>query len=58
MDIKQSPTNLRLSFGVVNCLKVFPTPFNAINSLLKITLNFTPIHVYPRLKNTQDLDEL
>ena len=33
----------------VNCLEVFPTPFNSINSLLIITLNFTPIHVYPRL---------
>ena len=35
---------------MVNCLEVFPTSFNSINSLLIITLNFTPIHVYPRLK--------
>ena len=30
---------------------MFPTPFNSINSLLIITLNFTPIHDNPRLKN-------
>ena len=48
------PNNLELSFGVVNCLEVFPNPFNSINSLLKITLNFTPIYFYPRLKNTGD----
>ena len=29
---------------------MFPTPFNSINFLLITTLNFTPIHVYPRLK--------
>ena len=34
---------------MVNCLEVFPTPFNSINSLLIINLNFTPIHVHPRL---------
>ena len=34
MDTKQSPTNLGLSFGVVNCLVVFPTHFNLTNSLL------------------------
>ena len=34
MDTKQSPTNLGLSFGVVNCLVVFPTHFNPNNSLL------------------------
>ena len=34
------------SFGI---MEVFPTPFNSINSLLIITLNFTPIHVYPHL---------
>ena len=39
MDTKQSPTNLGLSFGVVNCLLVFPTNFNR-----NITSNFTPIH--------------
>ena len=36
MDTKQSPTNLRFSFGVVNCLVVFPTHFNQNNSLLII----------------------
>ena len=34
---------------------MFPTPFNSINSLLIITLNFTPIHVYPRLKLFLDI---
>ena len=34
MDIKQSPTNLGLSFRVVNCLEVFLTHFNPNNSLL------------------------
>ena len=36
MDIKQSPTNLGLSFGGrgVNCLVVFPTQFSPNNSLL------------------------
>ena len=34
MDTKQSPTNLGLSFGVVNCLVVFPTHFNPSNFLL------------------------
>ena len=46
MDAKQSPTNLGLSFGVVNCLEVIH--FNPNNSLL--SSNFTPIQVYPRLK--------
>ena len=49
MDTKHCPTNLVRSFGVINCLEVFLTPFNSINSLLIITLNFTPIRVYPRL---------
>ena len=35
MDTKQSPTNLGYSWGV-NCLVVFPTPFNPNNSLLKL----------------------
>ena len=30
---------------------MFPAPFNSINSLLIITFNFTPIHVYPRLNS-------
>ena len=47
MDTKQSPTNLRFSFGVVNCLVVFPTHFNQNNSLLiilqiSLLLMFTP----------------
>ena len=46
IDAKQSPTNLGFSFGVVNCLVVFPIHFNPNNH----TLNFTPIQVYPRLK--------
>ena len=33
MDTKQSPTNLELSFGVVNCLVVFPTHFNPNKSV-------------------------
>ena len=49
MDTKQSPTNLGLSFGGINCLVVFPTHFNPNNSLL---INFTPIHVYHRRKMT------
>ena len=54
--IPNSPLiRLGLSFGVVSCLEVFPTPFNSINSLLIITLNFTPIHVYPRLKHYMHL---
>ena len=36
-------------FWGVNCLVVFPTYFNPNNSLLIITSNFTPIHVYPAL---------
>ena len=36
MDTKQSPTNLGLSFGVVNCLVVLPTHFNPNNSFLII----------------------
>ena len=42
-DTKQSPTNLGLSFEVVNCLVVFPTYFNPYNSLLiirQISLQF------------------
>ena len=50
MDTKQSPTNLGLSFGGANCLVVFPTHFNPNNSLLIFLQNFTPIHVYLRLK--------
>ena len=34
MDTKQSPTNLGLSFAMVNDLVVFPTHFNPNNSLL------------------------
>ena len=37
-----------LSFGVVNCLVVFPTQFTQ-QFPFNNTLNFTPIHVYPRL---------
>ena len=36
---------------------MFLTPLNSINSLLIITLNFTAIHVYPRLKGTSQLFE-
>ena len=42
-DTKQSATNLGLSFGVVNCLVVFPTHFSPNNSLiilLQISLLF------------------
>ena len=44
---KQSPTDLGLLFGVVNCLVVFPAIlFNPNNSLLIIlSSNFTPIYV-------------
>ena len=44
MDTKQSPNNPGLSFGVVNCLVVFPTHFNPNNFLLiilQILLLFT-----------------
>ena len=44
MDTKQSPSNLGLSFGVINCLVVFPTHFNPNNFLLiilQILLLFT-----------------
>ena len=43
MGNKQSPTNLGLSFGVVNCLVVFPMHCNPNNSLLilQISLIFT-----------------
>ena len=36
MDTKQSPTNLGLSFGGINCLVVFPTHFNLNNNFLKL----------------------
>ena len=42
-DTKQPPTNLGLSFGVVNCLLVFPMHFNPNNSpliILQISLLF------------------
>ena len=47
MLTKQSPTDLGLLFGVVNCLVVFPAIlFNPSNSLLIIlSSNFTPIYV-------------
>ena len=42
MDTKQSPTNLGLSFGGVNCLVVFPThnPNSSLLTLLQISLLF------------------
>ena len=47
MDIKQSPTNLGLSFGAVICLEVFPAHFNPNNYLLillqiSLLFMFTP----------------
>ena len=48
MDTKQSATNLGLSFGVVNCLVVFPTYFNPNKSpliLLQISLLFRSVRI-------------
>ena len=48
--LKKKSGNLGLSFAGVNCLVVFPNHLNPNNFLFYITSNFTPIHVYPRLK--------
>ena len=54
MDTKQSPTNLRLSFGRINCLVVFPTHFNPNNSLL-ISLQISLLFWVTReLSNDED----
>ena len=49
IDGYQPPTDLGLSFGVVNCLVVFPTHFNPNNSLLIILQISHPFTCTPRL---------
>ena len=49
MDTKQSPTNLGLSLGGVNCLVVFPTHLNPNNFLL-ILLQISLLLSVPCLK--------
>ena len=51
MDTKQSPTNLGLSFGGVNCLVVFTTHFNPDNSLLILLQNSLLFRCNPALIN-------
>ena len=44
MGTKQSPANLELSFGVVNCLEEFSTHFNP-NNFFYITSDFNLVQV-------------